>query len=129
MLTCNCRIQEKYVTAAVETHYEDMRQTVLSESTGEDVILAGDGRNDSPGYSAQYLTYTLMNHKSKAIISLKVVDCREAELKSVNMEKIGFETVMEEVRASVTVKEVVTDAHTQIKSLMSKSFIYFCAIK
>ena len=37
----------------------------------------GDGRMDSPGFSAQYCTYTTMDNDSKEIISIVNIDKRE----------------------------------------------------
>ena len=35
--------------------------------------LCGDGRNDSPGHSARYCVYTLMEHVTKAVVDLEVI--------------------------------------------------------
>ena len=76
---------------------------------------------DSPGHSAQYCTYTVMDEKTRAIVALEVVDKRETERKSAIMEKKGFEKAMDSLlEADVPVKEVCTDAHPQIGALMSK---------
>lgn len=83
--------------------------------------VSGDGRNDSPGHSAQYLTYTLMNHDNKDIVAMAIVDKREANLKSPNMEKIGLQRALTQLTdAGLTVSELVTDAHVQIAAMMSK---------
>ena len=66
------------------------------------------------------MTYTLMEVSTKKIVELQVVDCREAALKSGNMEKIGFERGIKSVLKDATIGEIVTDAHPQIKALMSK---------
>ena len=86
-----------------------------------DGYISGDGRMDSPGYCAQYCTYTIMNQADKKILALEVVDKRETNLKSGLMEAKGFVRALESVqRAGKSVKEIVTDAHPQISSLMSK---------
>ena len=89
-------------------------------------LLAGDGRNDSPGHSSQYCTYTLMEHDSNSILSVQVVDKREVQGKSTNMEKLGAELGLRHVLdAGVEIAQFVTDAHVQIGTLMSKHKIYF----
>ncbi len=76
---------------------------------------------DSPGYNAQYCTYTAMENNTKDIVSLMVVDKREVEGKSTNMEKRGFIKAIEELKdKGLTVSEVVTDAHIQIMATISK---------
>ena len=84
------------------------------------LVVAGDGRNDSPGYCAKYLTYTFMDVTTKKIVELQIVDCRESGLKSGNMEKIGFQRGIKALLDCSTIKEIVTDAHPQIKCLMSE---------
>ena len=80
----------------------------------------GDGRNDSPGHNSQYCSYTLMEETTKTILTLKTLDKRMTERKSVNMEKLGFERGMSELQTKqIQVTEVVTDAHVGIGALMS----------
>lgn len=76
---------------------------------------------DSPGHCAQYCTYTVLDNKTKNIISVKTLDKRETEKKSVNLEKAGFLRCLQEIQdKGLTVSEVVTDAHLQIGAIMSK---------
>ena len=105
--------------------YWKLRQKELwQERAGKEVILSGDGHNDSPGHSAQYCTYTLTlaDMETKAILHLEIVDVREVEgRKSANMEKIGFERGMNTLMATeMNNKEVVTDGHAEIGALFSK---------
>lgn len=62
-----------------------------------------------------------MEQESKKILTLKTVDKRMTERKSVIMEKAGFQLALNDLlEAGLDVKEVVTDAHLGIGSLMSK---------
>lgn len=88
-------------------------------------VFTGDGRNDSPGHSAQYCTYTVMTHDTHDIVDLVVVDKRQVDLKSTNMEKLALKTLMERLRTSLLIKELVTDAHPQISCMMSKYIFTF----
>lgn len=51
------------------------------------LVLCGDGRMDSPGFSAKYCLYTMMDQYLNVIIDLEVVDKREAGGTSTLMEK------------------------------------------
>lgn len=83
-------------------------------------IITGDGRNDSPGHSAQYCSYTLMEEKTKKIVSIQTLDKRTTDRKSANMEKAGFQLALEDARGKgIKVKELVTDAHLGIGAIMS----------
>lgn len=75
---------------------------------------------DSPGYCATFMTYVLMEYNSKKIVELQIVDCRETDLKSGNMEKLGFIRAMDSVLGSADICEIITDAHPQLKALLSK---------
>ena len=60
-----------------------MQKKLWQESAGNDIILSGDGRNDSSGHCAQYCTYSLADMERKSILQLNVVDVRESIEKSI----------------------------------------------
>lgn len=45
---------------------------------------------DSPGHSAKYCTYTVMNQADKKILAMEIIDKRECQLKSGIMEAEGL---------------------------------------
>lgn len=55
-----------------------------------DLCLRGAGRNDSPGHSARYCVYTLMENSTKVVLDMAVVDKRETGGNSVAIEKEGL---------------------------------------
>ena len=104
--------------------WEQHKQELWEEKAGKDVVLSGDGRNDSPGHSAQYCTYSLADMEDHAILQMNIMDVREAAGKSNNMERIGFKRGMDKLLTSqMSVKEAVTDGHLEIAALTSK---YLC---
>ena len=114
----------------------------FSSSRSEGVLLSGDCRMDSPGFSAIKGTNSLMDHESKTIISMKHGDKHQVSkltylwridlvvvhvsLVQVNLKSILLETHLFKKLLSglldqgIPVKEVITDAHPQIISAMSK---------
>ncbi len=85
-------------------------------------IVAGDGRNDSPGHSAQYCTYSLIEQNTKDLIAVVIVDKRETNLKSSTMELTALRRGLRWLKEQgACVAEVTTDAHPQIAHLFSKS--------
>ena len=114
--------QNLFIAPAVNDYWKSMQKELWQERAGKEVILSGDGRNDSPGHSAQYCTYTLADMETKTILHLEIVDVREVEgRKSANMERIGFERGMNTLMATeMNIKEVVTDGHAEIGALLSK---------
>ena len=51
--------QSLYIAPAVNDFWEQQKMRLWEERAGKDVLLSGDGRNDLPGHSAQYCTYSL----------------------------------------------------------------------
>ena len=44
------------------------------------VTLGGDGRNNSPGHTAHYWEYTLMEETTKMVVDIEVIDKRERKV-------------------------------------------------
>ncbi|XP_052266083.1 uncharacterized protein LOC127868385 [Dreissena polymorpha] len=112
------RIQTHYLVPTIDSYWQHTQEEILAACQGEIVVL-GDGRNDSPGHCAQYCSYSLMDNASKKILTLQTVDKRMTGRKSAAMEKVGFQAAMDDLNAKgVGVVEVVTDAHMGIGALM-----------
>ena len=63
------RIQSEVVFPSVNTIYNKHFPEWLDSARNQDCLeLVGDGRCDSPGFSATYGTYTLMDEKNNQII-------------------------------------------------------------
>lgn len=62
-----------------------------------DLCLCGAGRNDSPGHSARYCVYTLMENSTKVVLDMAVVDKRETGGNSVAIEKEGLQRFLEKM--------------------------------
>ena len=67
-----------------------------------------------------------MEHDTLEILACVIVDKRQTDLKSPNMEVKAFEEAFEYLlKKGFKVVEVVTDQHPQIMALMSKSTNYY----
>ena len=66
-----------------------MQQDAVLEFLRDDLKLSGDGRCDSPGYSAKYCTYSLMDSVTDLILDYKLIQSSETG-SSVAMEKEGL---------------------------------------
>lgn len=83
--------------------------------------VVGDGRNDSPEHSAQYCTYTSMEHNTGRILDVQVLDKRELGGNSSAMEKEGLVRSLHFLQSQeLQVVELVTDAHASIAATMSE---------
>ena len=110
-------LRERYVFPVVKTMWKEQQAEVcsglkLKESA---VVLAGDGRCDSPGHCAKYCTYTLLDVESKKVVDFKVVAVTEVA-NSNCMEKKGFMDTLSNLEANgIKVDIISTDRHPQIK--------------
>ena len=75
---------------------------------------------DSQGYCAKYCTYSFIEYDTKEILDVVLIDKRETQLKSLNMEVEGFIRLLNSlIEAAIIIEEIVTEAHPQITSQMS----------
>ena len=84
----------------------------------DDLCLCSDSRNDSPGHSARYCVYTLMEHASKAVVDMAVVNKRETGGNSVVMEKGGLRRLLEKMASVLPFSERATDASSSMMKLV-----------
>ena len=88
---------------------------IFKELKNKDLVVCGDGQCDSPGFTAKNLCYYLMEMTTSYIIDIEVMDKREVELRSVNMEKEALLKILGRLKDSLNVVELVTDASASIK--------------
>ena len=102
----------------IDDFWSEERETVIQMLANKNLVLCGDGRNDSPGHSAQYCLYTLMDTETKKIADIQVVDKRETGLKSAAMEKLGLQRGLHALAGTVNICELATDASTSIMAML-----------
>ena len=83
--------------------------------------LVGDGRCDSPGFSAKYCTYSVMDEKSNLVIDFQVKQVSETG-SSVTMEKAACEIVLNRLRGVLDITVFGSDRHVQIGCMMTNVF-------
>ena len=112
------RIQTFHAVPAVKELWEKMKEQIWQTFQDEDLVLCGDARMDSPGFSAKYCAYILMDQYLDIITDLEIVDKREAGGTSTVMEKMALKRLMERIIEKLKIKEVVTDASSTIIKLL-----------
>ena len=86
--------------------------------------FSGDGRCDSPGYSAKYGTYYLMNTETNIIVDFQVAHVSQAG-NSNRMEKYGLEVLLKKlINLDMPITSLTTDRHTQIRAFMEKEYSF-----
>ena len=107
------RFQKEFLYPVLHTAYIQQQQTVVEFLKGLPLNLSGDGRCDSPGYSAKYCSYTLMDNATDLIIDYSLIQVTETG-SSVTMETEGLRRCLTHVLDSgVQVLSIATDRHTQ----------------
>ena len=84
------RQQKEYLFPVIHTNYVLQQDAVLEFLRGNDLKLSGDGRCDSPGYSAKYCTYSLMESATALILDYNKLIQSSETCSSVAMEKKGL---------------------------------------
>ena len=71
--------QQNLLFPVIAGTWKKTKQEIITEmsSREEDITLIGDGRCDSPGYSAKYGTYTVMDAATSKIAEFEVVQVTE----------------------------------------------------
>lgn len=84
----------------------------------KDLVVSGDGQCDSPGFTAKNLCYYLMEITTTYIIDVEVMDKRQVDMRSVNMEKEALLKILRRLKDILHLVELVTDASASIKKAM-----------
>ena len=92
--SCYYSIQKTYLVPVVMSFWQEEQEAITDDilhrvDAGETIKIAGDGQCDSPGFSAKYCTYSLMDQKSGKIVTFNVKQVSECT-SSVAMETDAF---------------------------------------
>ncbi|XP_064463570.1 uncharacterized protein LOC135374560 [Ornithodoros turicata] len=112
------RTQKQHLFPAVNDVYMSKQAELLDQLRPVPLTLAGDGRCDSPGHTALYGTYTLLETAANRIIHFELV--KSTEVTSSNaMEVYGLQKCLAFLEVQdMTVDTLVTDRHTGIKAML-----------
>jgi solute carrier family 8 (sodium/calcium exchanger) len=115
-------IQREYLMSVIQHTCSLLQAKLLDKikSTNRTPQLAGDGRCDSPGFSAKYYTYSLLDMESQHILTFVTSKVTETG-SSCKMEVEGFRRCMEYLLdKGFQIVVLGADRHVQIRSLMKK---------
>ena len=115
--------QKKHLFPVINDRWQQEKAAVLADLLDRNsVTLLGDGRCDSPGYSAKYGTYTMMDKESEKIVDFEVCHVKQST-SSQAMEKRGFKLCLDRaLNSGIPVGVVGTGRHTDIKALMRSEY-------
>ncbi|XP_049521742.1 uncharacterized protein LOC125944725 [Dermacentor silvarum] len=118
--------QRCYLLPAVEQAWQSQQKSVIEEARHQPRSLAGDGRCDTPGHSADFGTYTLLDTELNKIMHTELV--KSTEVSSSNkMEKEGLERALDHlIELGLHIDSLVTDRHCEIKAFMRTQHPMIC---
>lgn len=113
------RVQKHFTAPVIVDFWNSMKEDMISALKNlKQHCLCGDARNDSPGFCARYCVYVLMEHFTKAVIDVEILDKRETGGKSPNMEPLGLSRILERLMKDLDIGELCTDASSTIIKLV-----------
>lgn len=62
------RYQNAYMITPIEEYWQQHQLDTFKKVAGRSLVLAGDSRCDSPGFSAKYCTYSLLDTETNLIM-------------------------------------------------------------
>ena len=81
-------------------------------------VSLADGRCNSPGNSAKYCTYTLLDNDSGTIVHMEPVDKQKVSLHSYNMEREVVSQAIKYLHENqITINVIITDPPSAIRKM------------
>ena len=116
-------MQKNFLTPEVNSKWEEEKSKLIDSLQGKSLEMVGDGRCDSPGYSAKYCSYSLMEIESQKVVDFELVQVSETG-SSVRMEALGFDRCFTRVLHDhkLTVDKLATDRHVSIRKMMKDKY-------
>ena len=117
------KIQKNYLLSVVDSKWKSSQREIIKElKKAKNVDICGDGRCDSPGNSAKYGTYTIMDENTKKVIEFSVVQVTEATSSNA-MEYEGCKRTLNYlIKNKVPIECLTTDRHTTITAKMKSVY-------
>ncbi|CAM4327192.1 unnamed protein product [Leuciscus chuanchicus] len=114
----------RYIQPAIVHSWKTAQDGMMQQLRQQkNIVLGGDMRADSPGHSAKFGSYSVMDLRNNTIIDLQLVQSNEVG-GSNNMEKEGLRRSLDLLRAhGVTFDSIVTDRHPQIQKYLREANI------
>ncbi|XP_021342022.1 uncharacterized protein LOC110454168 isoform X2 [Mizuhopecten yessoensis] len=111
-------IQSAYLVPSTIHVWSANQREMFEQRAGQSLVLGGDGRCDSPGFSAKYGSYSLMDLNTNEVLDVQLVQSNEVK-SSTHMELEGLKRGLEQLNEDdIQVDTLVTDRHVMVKKYM-----------
>jgi len=116
------QIQNTYLAPAINDYWITHQTAVLSVLLPDQLVLCGDARSDSPGHSAKYTSYTIMDMQTNLILDQQLMTVTETG-SSVLMEKIALHRSLDFLLSTgIQIKTLATDRHPGVRTLLRQEY-------
>lgn len=116
----------KFIYGGIDYCWLEEKDKIKQKLQKNPVYLVGDGQCDSPGFSAKYCTYTVMEMESELILDFETVQVSQTT-SSVAMEKMAFQICLDRIiEDNYDVQILGTDRHLGINKKMREEYSQIC---
>src|SRR5664279_839269 len=118
------RIQNTYLIPTINDYWLMHQTAILSVLSTENLHVCGDARSDSPGFSAKYTSYTIMDMTTSLILDQQLISIADDKVSSsVAMEKEAVERSLDFIiSCGLKINTLATDRHVGVRSLMKEKY-------
>ncbi|XP_060585693.1 uncharacterized protein LOC132741518 [Ruditapes philippinarum] len=115
------RNQKSFVVPAIANTWKAKQTENLMACRGQDVRVGGDARCCSPGHTAKYGSYTLMDLDTGLVLATELVQSNEVK-NSNAMELEGLKRAISTVQdGGVKLSDITTDRHLQVRKYLREN--------
>jgi len=115
------RIQSNYLVMAVKKVWSNEQTKLLQSRSGTFCDVAGDGRCCSPGHTAKFGSYTVMDINDSKILDIKLVQVTEVN-NSNAMELEGLRRCLAFLLQFLNISTITTDRHSSVQKYLRETF-------
>jgi hypothetical protein len=114
-------IQSVFVNPTIFSYWTRMQDAIVDrlKRLGRPISITGDGQFDSPGFSAAYCFYSIVEAKTKMIIDFFVAEKTMAEY-SAKLEPLAAKVLLARLhKKRVDIRVCTTDRSSQLKKMLN----------
>ncbi|XP_071972400.1 uncharacterized protein [Engystomops pustulosus] len=116
------RYQTKFLFPVIDYAWKENQKINQDKISKKGLCVAGDGQCDSPGHSAKYCVYTILDTITGKILDFEVVQRSQCN-SSVAMEKFGFEICINRlIEKGFKIRIFASDRHVGIRKKLKEDY-------